>query len=66
MTKPKYVDDFKWAAGVRYLMGHDSDILNSHERKQLQQQFRGPFYHGFKEREDAIKVLDAMGWRIKR
>jgi hypothetical protein len=41
-----------------------SPKLNRGLTKKLQNQLRGPFAKGMTQ-EQAVKVIDAMGWRVK-
>jgi hypothetical protein len=54
----------RWQEAIRYLElgGETISPLSSYDQKELNAQLRGPFVSGM-SKDDAEKVLVAMGWR---
>jgi hypothetical protein len=66
-TKLRYITTIQWTEAVKILTtGNQLGCreLSHHLQKQLIDQLRGPFAKGM-SREQAVKVIDAMGWRIR-
>jgi hypothetical protein len=64
-TKFTLVTSAQWADAIKVLAGEHAGHTLSHTlRKKLMNQLRGPFAKGM-TREQAIKIIDAMGWRIR-
>jgi len=64
-SKFTYITSAQWADAIKVLAcEHAGHTLPNTLRKKLMNQLRGPFAKGI-EREQAIKIIDAMGWRIR-
>ena len=55
----------QWAEAIKILKGEidGSRELTMSMNQKLRRQLRGPFAHGMTQ-QDAVKVIDELGWRI--
>jgi hypothetical protein len=65
--RTKTITTAQWTEAVKILTKaiETSTELSANEVKKLREHHRGPLANGMSQ-DEAVKVIDEMGWRIKR